>query len=102
MFCIIYAYAALGVALFGGAVTLRRDSPQYETLAGMAYGESGYWNINMNDLPSGMVLMLQLLVVNNWMVFAEAYGAIGGVPAWLFFITFYFLGVIAGALPHMN
>ena len=108
MFCIVYAYAALGVALFGGKVSRIPDDKHYQTLANMDYGQDGYWTINLNDMPSGMVLMFQLLVVNNWMVFAEAYGAIGGTPAWLFFITFYFIGVIAGALlllhwlSHLN
>lgn len=46
-----------------------------------------------------MVLMFQMLVVNNWMVFAEAYGAVGGALAYTFFITFYFIGVIAGVHP---
>jgi hypothetical protein len=96
MFCIVYAYAALGCLLFGGLVTLVRSNKHYQKLARMDYGLGGYWNINLNDLPSGMVLMVQLLVVNNWMVFAEAYGAVGGPMAWMFFITFYFIGVIAG------
>jgi hypothetical protein len=98
MFCIVYAYAALGVALFGGLVSVKPSDPHYQTLVAMDYGSSGYWAINLNDMPSGMVLMFQMLVVNNWMVFAEAYGKVGGAPAWIFFITFYFIGVIAGAL----
>jgi hypothetical protein len=97
MFCIVYAYASLGVALFGGLVSNEPEDPNHVILSRMPYGQSGYWNMNLNDLPSGMVLMFQLLVVNNWMVFAEAYGAIGGVPSWIFFITFSFIGVVVGA-----
>ena len=97
MFCIVYAYAALGVALFGGKVNMIKGDPRHEQLVSMAYGENGYWTINLNDMPSGMMLMFQMLIVNNWMVFAEAYGALQGLPAWVFFITFYTIGVIAGA-----
>jgi hypothetical protein len=96
MFCIVYLYAVCGVAFFGGYVTLDSESPHYQKLSKMAYGQSGYWIINFNDMPSGMVLMVQLLVVNNWMVFTEAYVAVAGASAWFLFITFYGVGVIAG------
>ena len=102
MFCVVYAYAALGVGAFGGLVSDGKSHRNYKVLSEMDYGSDGYWNINLNDMPSGMMLMFQMLVVNNWMVFAEAYGKVGGAPSWIFFMTFYFVGVIAGAVPCAN
>lgn len=72
----------------------------------MDYGTSDYWGMNCNGMPAAMVLMVQILVVNNWMVFVEAYGAIGHVGAWvlfLVFLVFRFLGAIAGVdTSHIN
>lgn len=60
--------------------------------------QDNYILLNFNDVPSAMVLMVQLLVVNNWHVFAEAYVTVAGPSAWLLFLSFYFVGVIAGTL----
>lgn len=73
-----------------------KASDEYAVLSKMAFGESGYWTINFNDMPSGCVLMVQLLVVNNWMVFTEAFVAVTGPSAFIFFCSFYLFGVIAG------
>jgi two pore calcium channel protein 2 len=97
MFCIMFAFAAVGVTFFGGLVTILPDNPHFKTLSDMAFGVGDYWGINFNDMPSAMVLMVQILVVNNWMVFVEAYGAVAGGPAYALFIAFHFVGVIAGA-----
>jgi hypothetical protein len=98
MFCIIYVYAVTGLAFYGGLVTKDPKNKHYEKLASMDYGKNDYWLLNFNDMPSGMVLMVQLLAVNNWMVFTEAYAAVGGASAWIIFISFYGVGVIAGEL----
>ena len=98
MFCIIYFYAALGVLLYGGLISSDPSTPTYKTLIDTPYGQSGYWALNLNDIPSGLVLMFQLLVVNNWMVFVNAFVAVGGPSAWFYCISFYLVGVIAGLL----
>lgn len=98
MFCMIFIFGAIGVTCFGGLVSINPDDPNYQTLKDMDYGTSEYWGMNFNDMAAAMVLMVQILVVNNWMVFVEAYGAVGHAGAWVFFIVFHFLGVIAGAL----
>lgn len=100
MFCIIYVYAALGVAFFGGTVSKDKHSTQFAVLSKMAFGENGYWLINFNDMPSGFVLMVQLLVVNNWMVFTEAFVAVTSPAAFIFFCSFYLFGVIAGMCSY--
>lgn len=100
MFCITYIYAVTGVAFYGGLVTKDPNSKHYQKLSNMDYGKNNYWILNFNDMPSGMVLMVQLLTVNNWMVFTEAYVAVGGASAWFLFISFYGVGVIAGKLLH--
>lgn len=97
MFCLVFTFGALGVTFFGGLVNKNPEDPNYLKLKDMDFGESDYWAMNFNDMPAAMVLMVQILVVNNWMVFVEAYGAVGHVGAWVLFIVFHFLGAIAGA-----
>lgn len=101
MFCLIFVFGALGVTFFGGLVTKNPDDPNYQKLKDMDFGTSDYWAMNFNDMPAAMVLMVQILVVNNWMVFVEAYGAVGHAGAWILFLVFHFLGAIAGA-PYLK
>jgi two pore calcium channel protein 2 len=97
MFCLVFVFGALGVTFFGGLVNKNPNDPNFEKLSDMAYGQSDYWGMNFNDMASAMVVLVQILVVNNWMVFVEAYGEVGHAGAWIMFILFHFLGVIAGA-----
>ena len=97
MFCIIYVYAVAGVTFYGGLVTTDQSSPHFQKLTGGDYVRDNYMLLNFNDMPSAMVLMVQLLTVNNWQVFTEAYVDVGGPTAWLLFLSFYGVGVIAGA-----
>ena len=62
----------------------------------MCIRDSKYTLLNFSDVPSAMLRMVQLLTVNNWQVFTEAYVEVGGPTVWLLFLSFYGVGVIAG------
>lgn len=67
LFALSFAYSALGVALLGGKLC-SAPAPGCDTselLAGSDYAQAGYWPINFNSLPDGMVALLHLLVINN-------------------------------------
>eukprot|EP00746_Dinoflagellata_sp_MGD_P153849 gnl/MRDRNA2_/MRDRNA2_84492_c0_seq1.p1 gnl/MRDRNA2_/MRDRNA2_84492_c0~~gnl/MRDRNA2_/MRDRNA2_84492_c0_seq1.p1 ORF type:complete len:340 (+),score=29.86 gnl/MRDRNA2_/MRDRNA2_84492_c0_seq1:38-1057(+) len=90
LFLLFYFYATLGVQIFGGRI--RRDDPHLHHIAFTTSGTVGYFENNFNDFASGLVVLFELMVINNWFVIAEALAAVApGSPAvgWLFCISFY-------------
>ena len=61
---------------------------------GSPFGQSDYWANNFNDMLSGMVLCFELLVVNNWWVFVDAFAAVSSEWSRLFFILYWLLAVV--------
>ena len=83
-----FVYAQLGVALFGGRLTV--DAwPQTGRPAGDLYVYS-----NFNDLGSAVVTLFELLVVNNWQVIMGNTAALVGQWARAYFITWWILSVL--------
>eukprot|EP00903_Cladosiphon_okamuranus_P012927 g12070.t1 len=96
LFVCMFTFCVLGVQLFGGLVLSDPDNPANEALKDSSYGQSGYWAINFNDMPSGMGCLFCLLVVNNWFLFVDVFVAASGGNKWnrWFFVAFYLFGVL--------
>jgi len=94
----LFCFAQFGMQVFGGIITSDRSgavitSEQADALEASDFGQSGYGPNSFNDLPSGMITLFELLVVNNWQVITSGYVAVLGVNARWFFIAFYGVGV---------
>ena len=78
-------FAAMGIDLFGGGITSDTESgaiisrEDAETLRASAFGENGYYPASFNDLPSALVTLFILLVVNDWNVVVSGYVAVWGI-----------------------
>ncbi|RQM27373.1 hypothetical protein B5M09_006476 [Aphanomyces astaci] len=90
LFCHMYIFALLGNQLFGG-----RISPSIMTthFPNDPYTQAGYMANNFNDMPSAIVTLFELILVNNWVVIAGGHVAVTSTYARWFFITYYVLGV---------
>ena len=73
VFCIMFFYAQIGVALFGGRINTDPDRPEAiggpsvtNELANSPFGQAAYYPNNYNDLASGWVVCFEILIVNNW------------------------------------
>ncbi|EQC40668.1 hypothetical protein SDRG_01746 [Saprolegnia diclina VS20] len=89
-FCAMYVYALLGNQLFGGRISpgrMRREFPE------SAYTQADYMANNFNDMPSAIVLLFELLLVNNWFVLADGHAAVSSKYARWYFIAYYVTGV---------
>ena len=54
------------------------------------FANANYFALNFNDFVSGMVTLFVLMVVNNWMVIAEAFVLVTGTAwSWFFFVSFF-------------
>lgn len=73
LFCIMYLFAALGVAAFGGLINTDPANPRNETLMASDFGQANYYANNFNDLASGFVTCFELLLVNNWFIICDGF-----------------------------
>mmetsp|Transcript_5283 Transcript_5283/g.12641 ORF Transcript_5283/g.12641 Transcript_5283/m.12641 type:complete len:718 (-) Transcript_5283:123-2276(-) len=94
MFCAMVIFCILGVQLFGGVINQDPDSPTYSSVASSDFGAANYYANNFNDMLSGMVVLFELLVVNNWFVITDGFSAAVGPFARIYFVAWYMIGVL--------
>lgn len=94
LFCAMYVFSVLGLQIFGGVINTDPASKYSAAVAASDFGTNGYYANNFNDMPSAMVLLFELLLVNNWFVLASGFAAACGLWARLYFASFYIFGVI--------
>ena len=92
LFVLLYTFASIGLALFGGLINRDPSRPELLLLANTSFAASDYWANNFNDLASGVVLCFELLLVNNWFILCEGFEVTASKWARLFFIAFYICG----------
>ncbi|KAL7534858.1 LOW QUALITY PROTEIN: hypothetical protein ACHAXR_006128 [Thalassiosira sp. AJA248-18] len=94
---ISYLFASIGMLLYGGVITRDPTNPYaLSLLEAENFVESKYWANNFNDMFSGMNVLFNWLVVNNWTTETSGLETATG-NKWLvrlFFFSFYLLGVI--------
>ncbi|XP_052009879.1 two pore channel protein 2-like [Xyrauchen texanus] len=81
---VYYVYAILGIWLFQGAITAPKNMSEIsdsslENVTGAFTMDCGsfeqleYWPNNFDDFAASLVLLYNIMVVNNWHVFTDAY-----------------------------
>ncbi len=95
LFFLMYFFAALGMILYGGLITRDPENPLSQVILGNDFSANQYWANNFNDMMSGMNVLFNLLVVNNWTNCEIGFEAVtGGLWVRLFFLSFHVFGVI--------
>ena len=96
LFCMHYAFGALGVFCFGGLINTDSQRTEFEQLQASSFGKANYYPNNFNDLASGFVTCFELLIVNNWFVLCDGIVAASGTK-WsrAFFVAFYATSVLS-------
>ena len=92
-----YFFASLGMVLYGGLITRDPVNPISQTLLQAGdFVDNSYWANNFNDMFSGMNVLFNLLVVNNWTECEIGFEYVTG-RKWMvrmFFFGYHLLGVI--------
>uniref|UniRef100_A0A4W4GLV1 Ion transport domain-containing protein n=1 Tax=Electrophorus electricus TaxID=8005 RepID=A0A4W4GLV1_ELEEL len=75
---VYYVYAIIGMWLFHGAIpapagSSGENSTSNFTMECGSYEQLEYWPNNFDDFASSLVLLYDVMVVNNWQVFMDAY-----------------------------
>jgi len=95
LFIIMYIFAALGVQLFGGWITRDPSNPKSSLLLGTDFAAAAYWANNFNDMISGMNVLFNLLVINNWQVCSDGFEAVAqNLCTRFYFLAFHICGII--------
>ncbi|KAM3625821.1 uncharacterized protein V6R79_018104 [Siganus canaliculatus] len=81
---VYYVFAVFGIWLFEGAIkpppsmavltnsTMENITSNYSWECG-TYEQLGYWPNNFDDFAASIILLYNVMVVNNWQAFMEAY-----------------------------
>ncbi|MED6287818.1 Two pore calcium channel protein 2 [Characodon lateralis] len=78
---VYYVFAVFGIWLFEGAIkpprgmsvlTMDNITSNLSTACG-TYEQLGYWPNNFDDFAAAIILLYDVMIVNNWQAFMEAY-----------------------------
>ena len=95
LFFFMYAFAALGVELYGGMVTRDPSNPLSYLILNTDFSDNDYWANNFNDVVSAFNVLFNLLVVNNWTNCEIGFEAVTQHRlVRYYFFAFHFCGVI--------
>ncbi|XP_038125150.1 two pore calcium channel protein 2 [Cyprinodon tularosa] len=78
---VYYVFAVFGIWLFEGAIKpplgmsapLMDNSTSNSSTACGTYEQLGYWPNNFDDFAAAIILLYDVMIVNNWQAFMEAY-----------------------------
>ena len=106
-FCLIYIYVVIGCQIFGNLVTQEKlfdkcnnpdnypNQSQKEEDFWCSMHDSLYYEINFNSFTHALVVLMTLIVVNNWHVITQMYVyASGSEAAKIYFVIVYFTSVV--------
>jgi two pore calcium channel protein len=95
LFFLMYIFAAIGMLMYGGMITRDPSNPLSYAILENDFSDNDYWANNFNDMLSGLNVLFNLLVVNNWTNCEIGFEAVtGGKMVRFFFLGFHILGVI--------
>ncbi|XP_027009050.1 two pore channel protein 2 isoform X1 [Tachysurus fulvidraco] len=96
---VYYVYAVIGIWLFQGAITppvssvansSSENSTSNFTMECGSYEQLEYWPNNFDDFASSLVLLYDVMVVNNWHVFMDAYTRYTTEWSKVYFVSWWF------------
>jgi Ion transport protein len=92
LFSIFYVFAVIGMAMFGGKISVYTEAIRNNDSTPFNWGLN-----NFNDFTASFVTLFELMVVNNWMITADMFAIISGTK-WVlvYFVAFYAIAVLVG------
>ncbi|XP_063145649.1 two pore channel protein 2 isoform X2 [Candoia aspera] len=90
-----YAFAIIGMELFGGTIIPMGNVSLVNNTAGNITFQCGtfeqleYWPNNFDDFAAALVTLWDVMVVNNWQVFLDAYSRYSSSWSKLYFVIWW-------------
>ncbi|XP_030850086.1 two pore calcium channel protein 2-like [Strongylocentrotus purpuratus] len=92
---IYYVFAILGMVVFRGKSPQPPNNTDITQLPMCgSYQQLNYYANNFDDFASAIVVLWDIMVVNNWHVFLEAYSKTASQWSQIYFIAWYFTSVL--------
>uniref|UniRef100_A0A8C3Q4T9 Ion transport domain-containing protein n=1 Tax=Geospiza parvula TaxID=87175 RepID=A0A8C3Q4T9_GEOPR len=97
---VFYAFAITGIMLFKGAVvplgnTSAANTTNYNgTLQCGTYEQLEYWPNNFDDFAAAVVTLWDVMVVNNWQVFLDAFSRYSSPWANIYFVAWWLISSV--------
>jgi len=86
---IYYSFGLVGVASFGGKMSLNSTA-----LNNTTYHNNNYYVLNFNDFVSAIITLFALMVTSNWNYVMDAFVIVSGQGAQVYFILFWLTAVV--------
>ncbi|CAH1799883.1 unnamed protein product [Owenia fusiformis] len=101
MVVIYYSFAILGLELFQGVIVYSPSvNGTNSTINGTTHFSCGsyqqleYWANNFDDFAAALVVLWDVMVVNNWMVFLQAFSQVTTPWSQLYFVAWWLIAVV--------
>ncbi|XP_054683911.1 two pore channel protein 2 isoform X3 [Grus americana] len=97
---VFYAFAITGIMLFKGVVVPLGNTSAVNTTYGNGtlqcgtYEQLEYWPNNFDDFAAAVVTLWDVMVVNNWQVFLEAFSRYSSPWAKIYFVTWWLISSV--------
>ncbi|KAL5011055.1 hypothetical protein ScPMuIL_013360 [Solemya velum] len=93
---IYYSYALIGIEIFRGAIKYSPPNSSESTALYECgtYQQLEYWANNFDDFAAAIVVLWDIMVVNNWHVFLNAYADATSKWSYIYFIIWWLLSVV--------
>uniref|UniRef100_A0A670IDN3 Two pore segment channel 2 n=1 Tax=Podarcis muralis TaxID=64176 RepID=A0A670IDN3_PODMU len=95
---VFYAFAIVGMELFRGAITptgsISGVNATNATLQCGTFEQLQYWPNNFDDFAASLVTLWDVMVVNNWQVFLDAYSRYSSPWSKLYFVSWWLISSV--------
>lgn len=94
---VYYVFAIVGISLFQGTVVSPGNSSQVPGNSSAPCGsfeQLDYWANNFDDFAAAVVTLWDVMVVNNWQVFLDAYRRFSGPWSTVYFVLWWLVSSV--------
>ncbi|XP_006893447.1 PREDICTED: two pore calcium channel protein 2-like [Elephantulus edwardii] len=96
---VYYIFAIVGINLFQGAIVVPTNSSAMATNNTTSescgtFEQLEYWPNNFDDFAAALVTLWNVMVVNNWQVFMDAYRRYSGPWSKLYFVSWWLVSSV--------
>lgn len=95
---VYYVFAIIGIHLFRGVIVVPPGNgslaPDNGSLACGSYEQLEYWANNFDDFAAALVTLWNVMVVNNWQVFLDAYRRYSGPWSEIYFVLWWLVSSV--------
>ncbi|TFK11453.1 gastrotropin [Platysternon megacephalum] len=97
---VFYAFAITGIVLFKGAVVPMGNTSVVNTTSGNStlqcgtYEQLEYWPNNFDDFAAAVVTLWDVMVVNNWQVFLDAFSRYSSPWSKVYFVAWWIISSV--------